>query len=258
MLLVIDVGNTNTVLGLFDGEELVEHWRLTSSQSRTIDEYGLLLRGLFSMSNIDMQQVTGCIIACVVPPVQNLYQEMVSKYFGLEAISIGPGVKTGMPILYDNPREVGADRIVNAVAAFAMFQTSCIVVDFGTAITFDAVSVQGEYMGGSICPGIVISADALYKRASRLPRVELKLTDKVIGKNTVSSIQSGLVYGYTALVDGMVRHIVEEYNHPMRVIATGGLAHVIAESSDTIEFVDEDLTLTGLRILFERNHKGTV
>lgn len=254
MLLVIDVGNTNTVLGIFDGEELVEHWRITSSRSRTTDEYGLMLRSLFDMSEISMKDIHGCIIACVVPPMQNIYEEMVERYFGLRPLSIGPGVRTGMPILYENPREVGADRIVNAVAAYAMFESACIVVDFGTAITFDAISQKGEYMGGSICPGIAISADALYRHASRLPRVEFRRADRVVGRNTVASIQSGLVYGYTSLVDGMVHRIIEEYGMPMRVIATGGLAHAISECSDTIERVDEDLTLTGLRILYERNN----
>lgn len=253
MLLVIDVGNTNTVLGIFKGEELVEHWRLTSSRSRTTDEYGLMMRALFDMSSIDMKDINGCIIACVVPPMQNIYEDMVERYFGIRALSIGPGVRTGMPILYENPREVGADRIVNAVAAYELFESACIVVDFGTAITFDAISEKGEYMGGSICPGIAISADALYTRASRLPRVEFRMAERVIGRNTVASIQSGLVYGYTSLVDGMVRRIVEEYEKPMRVIATGGLAHAIAQCSGTIERVDEDLTLTGLRILYDRN-----
>jgi len=253
MLLVIDVGNTNTVLGIFEGDRLVEHWRLTSSRSRTTDEYGILLKTLFDMSDVKMQDIHGCIIACVVPPMQGIYEEMVHRYFKLQPLMIGPGVRTGMPILYENPREVGADRIVNAVAAFEIFEGACIVVDFGTAITFDAISDKGEYLGGSICPGIAISADALYTRASRLPRVEMKLPERVVGRNTVASIQSGLVFGYTSLVDGMVHRIVEEYGSPMNVIATGGLARVIADSSETIEMVDEDLTLTGLRILYERN-----
>lgn len=253
MLLVIDVGNTNTVLGVFRDQELVQHWRLSSSRGRTTDEYGIVLKTLFDMSDIEMSDIHGCIIACVVPPMQGLYEQMVQRYFKLQPLMIGPGVRTGMPILYENPREVGADRIVNAVAAFERFGNACIVVDFGTAITFDAISVKGEYMGGSICPGIAISADALYTRASRLPRVEMRDPERVVGRNTVASIQSGLVYGYTALVDGMVRRIVEEYGHPMNVIATGGLARVISETSETIEDVDDDLTLTGLRILYERN-----
>lgn len=253
MLLVIDVGNTNTVLGIFKDDRLVEHWRLTTSRTRTTDEYGILLKTLFDMSDVGMTEVTGCIIACVVPPMLPMYEEMVKRYFKLQPLVIGPGVRTGMPILYENPREVGADRIVNAVAAFDVFHGACIVVDFGTAITFDAISAKGEYLGGSICPGIAISADALYTHASRLPRVEMRLPDRVVGRNTVASIQSGLVYGYTSLVDGMVRRIVEEYGAPMRVIATGGLARVIADSSETIEAVDDDLTLTGLRLLYERN-----
>lgn len=253
MLLVIDVGNTNTVLGIFRDQELVQHWRLSSSRSRTTDEYGIVLKTLFDMSDVKMSDIRGCIIACVVPPMQGIYEQMVQRYFKLQPLMIGPGVRTGMPILYENPREVGADRIVNAVAAYEHFGRACIVVDFGTAITFDAISDKGEYMGGSICPGIAISADALYTRASRLPRVEMRDPERVIGRNTVASIQSGLVYGYTALVDGMVHRIVEEYGSPMNVIATGGLARAIAETSDTIEDIDEDLTLTGLRILYERN-----
>lgn len=253
MLLVIDVGNTNTVLGIFKEDRLVEHWRLTTSRTRTTDEYGILLKTLFDMSEVGMTEVTGCIIACVVPPMLPMYEEMVKRYFKMQPLVIGPGVRTGMPILYENPREVGADRIVNAVAAFEVFKGACIVVDFGTAITFDAISAKGEYLGGSICPGIAISADALYTHASRLPRVEMRLPERVVGRNTVASIQSGLVFGYTSLVDGMVRRIVEEYGAPMNVIATGGLARVIADSSETIEAVDDDLTLTGLRLLYERN-----
>ena len=256
MLLVIDVGNTNTVLGLFDGEQLVQHWRLASSRGRTTDEYAILLRMLFDMTEHDMKQVTGCMLACVVPPMLPIYEDMVTRYFGLTPMVVGPGVKTGMPILYENPREVGADRIVNAVAAFERFRDACIVVDFGTATTFDAISARGEYLGGSICPGVMISAEALYQRASKLPRVDLRIPDRVIGRNTVSSMQSGLIYGYVGLVDGMVRRIQDEYGAPMRVIATGGLANVIYESSETVEAVDDDLTLTGLRLLWERNHRS--
>lgn len=256
MLLVIDVGNTNTVLGLFDGERLIEHWRLTSSRNRTTDEYGILLNTLFDMTTHDMSLVNGCIIACVVPPMLPIYEEMVQRYFGLTPLVVGPGVKTGMPILYENPREVGADRIVNAVAAFERFADACIVVDFGTATTFDAISARGEYMGGSICPGISISAEALYQRASKLPRVEMRAPERVIGRNTVASIQSGLLYGYVGLVDGMSRRIQEEYGAPMRVIGTGGLARTIADASEALEAVDDDLTLTGLRLLYERNTRS--
>lgn len=253
MLLVIDVGNTNTVIGIFEDERLVEHWRLTSSRSSTTDEYGILLKTLFDMSHVEMKQITGCIIACVVPPMLPIYEEMARRYFKLTPLVVGPGVRTGMPILYENPREVGADRIVNAVAAYERFKDACIVVDFGTALTFDAVSARGEYLGGSICPGIAIAAEALYTRASRLPKVELRVPERVIGRNTVASMQSGLIYGYTALVDGMIQKITEEYGARMRVIATGGLARTIADSSSSIESVDDNLTLDGLRLLYERN-----
>lgn len=256
MLLVIDVGNTNTVLGLFDGERLIEHWRLTSSRNRTTDEYGILLNTLFDMTTHDMSLVKGCIIACVVPPMLPIYEEMVQRYFDITPLVVGPGVKTGMPILYENPREVGADRIVNAVAAYERFAGACIVVDFGTATTFDAIGSRGEYLGGAICPGISISAEALYVRASKLPRVEIRVPERVIGRNTVASIQSGLLYGYVGLVDGMVQRIQDEYGAPMRVIGTGGLARTIADSSDTLEAVDDDLTLTGLRLLYERNTRS--
>lgn len=257
MLLVVDVGNTNTVLGIFEEDRLIEHWRLTSSRSSTTDEYGILLKTLFDMSHVDMKQITGCIIACVVPPMLPIYEEMVRRYFKLTPLVIGPGVRTGMPILYENPREVGADRIVNAVAAYEIFKDACIVADFGTALTFDAISARGEYLGGAISPGIAIAAEALYTRASRLPKIELRAPEKVIGRNTVSSMQSGMIHGYVALVDGMVRKIVEEYGAPMRVIATGGLARVVAESSETIEKVDDNLTLDGLRILYERNTRAS-
>lgn len=255
MLLVVDVGNTQTVLGIFNGEELVENWRLTTSKNRTTDEYGILLRSLFMMTEIGMDDIDGCIISSVVPPMVPIFEEMIEKYFHLRPLIVGPGVKTGMPILYENPREVGADRIVNAVAAFEYFNDACIVVDFGTATTFDAISKKGEYMGGVICPGISISAEALYMRASKLPRVELRKPAQVIGRNTVASMQSGLVFGYVSLVDGMVDRIREEYGEDMRVIATGGLASRLANISETVEAVDDKLTLTGLRLLHTRNQK---
>jgi type III pantothenate kinase len=255
MLLVVDVGNTQTVLGIFDDGELIKDWRLTSSKHRTTDEYAILLRSLFQMTDIDMTDVDGCIISSVVPPMVPIFEEMIERYFDLRPLVVGPGVKTGMPILYENPREVGADRIVNAVAAYDHFKESCIVVDFGTATTFDAISKRGEYMGGVICPGISISAEALYVRASKLPRVELRRPNQVIGRNTIASMQSGLVYGYVSLVDGMVERIREEYGEEMRVIATGGLASRLGDISETVEAVDHRLTLTGLRLLYERNQK---
>ncbi len=254
MLLVIDVGNTNTVLGLFEGHRLVESWRLTTSANRTADENGILVQSLFQMASVQPDQVDGCIISCVVPPLLPMNVAMVERFFGIKALVVGPGIKTGMPILYENPREVGADRIVNAVAAYESFKQACIVVDFGTATTFDAISSAGEYMGGSICPGVVVSSEALFKRASRLPRVEIVAPQRVIGRNTVASMQSGIVYGYLGLVDGLVKRIRDEYQEPMRVTATGGLARYFATLSESIESYDDDLTLTGLRLLYERNH----
>ncbi len=256
MLLVIDIGNTNTVLGIYDGDVLAHHWRLATSRSRTSDEYGVLIRQLFEMAPHAIERIDGCIVACVVPPMQSTIVSMVERFFDLKPLVVGPGIKTGMPILYENPREVGADRIVNAVAAFERYQTSCVVVDFGTATTFDAISEDGRYLGGSIVPGVTISAEALFQRASKLPRVEIAAPDRVIGRNTVSSMQSGLLFGYVSMVDGMVDRIAEEMVAPLRVIATGGLSGLFAEHSRRIEDFDPDLTLVGLKILFERNQRS--
>lgn len=253
MLLVVDIGNTNTVLGVYRGEELVHHWRLATSHSRTSDEYAVLLRQLFEMASIGMHDVHGCIIACVVPPMLSTFVRMAENYFGMTPMVVGPGIKTGMPILYENPREVGADRVVNAVAAYARYNGACIVVDLGTATTFDAISKKGEYMGGAIVPGVTISAEALFQRASKLPRVDIAAPPRVVGRNTVHSMQSGILFGYVSLIDGMVRRIVAEYGEPMNVIATGGLSGLFAEHSELIDDFDPDLTLTGLRILYERN-----
>ncbi len=256
MLLVMDVGNTNTVLGLYEADDLVHDWRIRTEVHMTVDEYGILLKNLLETRDLPLGVVTDVIVSSVVPPVLNHIEGFCRKYFDTEPLVVGPGIRTGMPILYDNPKEVGADRIVNAVAAYETFQSAAIVVDFGTATTFDYVSERGEYMGGVICPGILISCEALFQKASKLPRVEIFAKPKsILAKNTIASMNAGIVYGYAGLVEGIIARMKREIQKPLKVVATGGLAPLIASECPAIEMVDDFLTLKGLKILFERNRR---
>jgi type III pantothenate kinase len=253
MLLAVDVGNTNIVLGVYDGSQLKVSWRISTNRQQTGDEYGIIIKNLFSQANVDDKALTGMVVSSVVPPLMFSLQEMATRYFGIDPLVVGPGMKTGLNIQIDNPREVGADRIVNAVAGIEIYGPPLIIVDFGTATTFDAISAKGEYLGGSIAPGISISMEALFQRAAKLPRVELIKPKKVIGRDTITSMQSGMIYGFVGQVDGIVTRMLKEFPHKPKVIATGGLATLIADESETLEVVNPLLTLEGLRIIYNRN-----
>lgn len=253
MIFVLDVGNTNTVLGVYDGQDLKYHWRIETSRHKTEDEYGMVIKALFAYENLNSTDIDGIIISSVVPPIMFALERMCQKYFNIKPLVVGPGIKTGLNIKYENPREVGADRIVNAVAGIHLYGSPLIIVDFGTATTYCYVNEDKQYMGGAIAPGIQISTEALYSRAAKLPRIEIARPNNIIGKNTVNAMQAGILYGYVGQVEGIVGRMKEQAKENPKVIATGGLAKLIAGESDVIDVVDPFLTLTGLKLIYQRN-----
>ncbi|HEY3314855.1 MAG TPA: type III pantothenate kinase [Bacillota bacterium] len=253
MLCAIDLGNTDIVVGLYRERELVRHWRLSTDRNRTADEFGIILHNLFSLAGIDLGELDAVCVASSVPPLTPAISEMCEQYLGLKPLVVGPGIKTGIVIKYDNPKEIGADRIADSIAAFELYGGPVVVVDFGTATAFDVISADGVYLGGALAPGITTSTEALFVRAAKLPRIDIGRPKSVIGKNTVASMQAGIVFGFAGQVDAIVRRIIAELGAPVRVVATGPFAELIAADSETIETVNPLLTLEGLRIVHERN-----
>ena len=253
MLLAIDVGNTNITLGVFEGEELKASWRLAADVNRLRDEYGVLMVNLLEHEGIGPEQIDAAVMASVVPDLDPVFEAVCRRYFGVQPLMVGAGVRTGLRILYDSPRDVGADRVADAVAAIKLYGKPLILVDLGTATVFDAISKEGDYLGGAIAPGLVIAAEALFQRAARLYRVELATPASTIGRNTVAAVQAGVIFGYVSLVEGIVRRFKEELGEEAKVVATGGWAELVAQETDVIDVVDTDLTLTGLRFIYEMN-----
>ncbi|WP_203364409.1 type III pantothenate kinase [Bacillus sp. REN10] len=253
MIFVLDVGNTNTVLGVYENDVLKYHWRIETNRNKTEDEYGMIIKNLFEHEGLAFSQIDGMIISSVVPPIMFSLEKMCQKYFNIKPLIVGPGIKTGLNIKYENPREVGADRIVNAVAGIHEYGSPLIIVDFGTATTYCYIDEGGHYMGGAIAPGINISTEALYSRAAKLPRIEIVRPDHIVGKNTVAAMQAGILFGYVGQVDGIVNRMKAQSKKTPTVIATGGLAPLIAEEATTIDVVDPFLTLKGLCLIYKRN-----
>ncbi len=253
LIFVFDIGNTNMVLGVYDGDTLKYHWRVETNRNKTEDEYGMLIKSLFEHANLTFSDIDGIIISSVVPPIMTALERMCDKYFQLKPLIVGPGIKTGLNIKYENPREVGADRIVNAIAAIHDYGNPLIIVDFGTATTYCYINENKQYMGGAIAPGIGISTEALYSKAAKLPRIEIARPDHIIGKNTVTAMQAGILYGYVGQVEGIVKRMKAQAKENPKVIATGGLAGLIAKESTVIDVVDPFLTLKGLQLIYKRN-----